>query len=282
MTLFDLFIVTLAATAVGGVIVAIVVAFSRGPLKAAVLHVYETIRAALVRRPRRRPEQDRRRVIGSKAIASLDSAVTFLTVVELLSAAYTEGLFTKEIYLKTSTKRGQPLLEVEVVDDQRIGFIIYTPADSGFLGEQFEFMSEGTAVWDEGEDPDIIIGRVISAYKRTRLPYDKLSLETSFSLLNQSYRIMHAARQEPAGSIKSLTGRLQFLVNDEWVLTDVGLESTVSGTAFEYKRGILGTREGIRIGGIPCPTGCDPTLWEEAQYYMQRMHWMTSDPRPSI
>ena len=106
MTLVDVFIITLAATAAGSVIAAIVVAFSRGPLKAAAQRVYGATKIALFRRSRRSRVQDWMAVIGSKAIASLDSAVTFSNVIELLDVAYTEGLFTKEIYLKTSTERG--------------------------------------------------------------------------------------------------------------------------------------------------------------------------------
>lgn len=281
MTLGDFFWITFGATAAAGLIVAILVGFGRGPLKTAAHRVYEAIRTSWVRRSRRRSEHDGTMITGSEAIISLDDAVTFSSVAKLLDMAYNEGLFTREIFLKTSTELGQPLLEIEMVDDERIGFSIHAPAESTFLGTQFELMSEGTTVWDEGEALDTIIRRVVSAYKILRLPLNELSLETSFSQLEKSYRIMNAARQEPEGSVKSLAGRLMFLVNDEWVLTDVGLESTLSDRVFEYERGILGTREGIRIGDIPCPPGCDPDLWEEAQNYLQRMHWMTSDPWPS-
>ena len=213
-------------------------------------------------------------------MTALDNPVTFSNVAELLDVAYTEGLFTEGVILKTSMERGQPLLEVKMVSSQRIAFSIHAPSDSQFRGTQFELMAEGTTVWDEGEVRNIIIGEIVSAYKKLKLPHDKLSLETSFAQLKHSYRIMYATNQEPADSVKRLTGRLMFLVNDEWVLTDVGLESTGSEIVFPPSKTIMGTADGIHIANTPCPTGCDPALWEEAQYYMQRMHWMTSDPWP--
>ena len=215
-------------------------------------------------------------------MASLDDPVTFSNVAELLEVAYTEGLFTEEIFVKTSTESGQPLLEIEMVDEQRIGFSLRVPvADSAFRGTQFELMPEGTTVWDEGEETNIIVGRIASAYKILKLPHGELSLETSFAQLKHSYRVMYAASQEPADSVKSLSGRLVFLINDEWILTDVGLESTVSGVAFKYRKSIFGTREGIDIDDGSCPPGCNPDLWKEAQHYLQRMHWITSEPWPS-
>ena len=227
-------------------------------------------------------EIERQESDAQAVMESLDDPDTFSKVAELLDVAYTEGFFTEEIFVKTGMKRGQPLLEIEVVHPQRIGFSIHLLADSVISGKQFKLMSEGTAVWDEGERRDIIIGRIVRACKILTVPHNELSLEVSFAQLKQSYRTMYAARQEPADSDKKLNGRLTFLINDEWILTDVGLESTVSGALFKYRKGIMGTREGIDIGDTPCPPGCDPVLWEEAQYYMQTMHWMTHDPWPSI
>ena len=225
-------------------------------------------------------ELQRQQSDAEGVMVSLDDPVTFSNVAELLDVAYTEGLFTEEILLKTSTERGQPLLEIEMVNSQRIGFYIHAPTDSGFQGTQFELMGEGTTVWDEGEGPDIIIGRIVSAYKILKLPHNELSLELTFAQLKHCYKTMYAASQEPADSIKRLNGRLRFLVNDEWVLTDSGLESTISDAVFNYGKGILGTREGIDIGDTPCPPVCEPGLWEEAQYYMQTMDRITSDPWP--
>lgn len=225
-------------------------------------------------------ELERQQADAEGVMASLDDPVTFSNMAELLDVAYTEGLFTERVFLKTSTKRGQPLLEITTVNAQRIGFSIHAPADSSFRGTQFKLMAEGTTIWDEGEGPDIIIGRIVSAYKILRLPHEELSLEVAFAQLKHSYEIMYATRQEPADSIKRLAGRLMFLVNDDWVLTDVGLESTASEAVFAPSKTVLGTADGIHIANTPCPIGCDPALWEEAQHYMQRMHRITSDPWP--
>ena len=225
---------------------------------------------------------ERQQSDAAEVMASLDDPITFANVAELLYVAYTEGLFTEEVFVKTSAERGQPLLEVEMPDANRIAFSIHVPTeDSAYRGVQFELMPEGTTVWNDGEGLDIIVGQIVSAYKILTLPHDRLSLEMSFAQLKHGYRVMYASRQEPADSVLRLNGRLRFLINGEWVLTDIGLESTVSDTVFNYQKGLLGTREGIDIGDTPCPPGCDPVLWEEAQYYMQTMHWITSDPWPS-
>ena len=224
---------------------------------------------------------ERQQSDAEAVIASLDAPITFANVAELLYVAYSEGLFTEEVFVKTSAERGQPLLEIEMPDAQKIGFSIHSPADTEFWGTQFEFMSEGTTVWREGEGLEVIVGRIVSAYKILTLPHHLLSLEMAFAQLKDSYRIMYASRQEPADSANKLNGRLTFLVNDEWALTDIGLESTVSDTVFKYRRGWLDRREGIAIGDAPCPPGCDSGLWEEAQSYIQRMHWITTDPWPT-
>lgn len=226
-------------------------------------------------------EIERQSSDAQAVIVSLDDPITFSNMAELLNVAYTQGLFTEQVLVKTNTKRGFPLLEIEMPDANRIAFSIHAPTeDSAYRGVQFEMMPEGTTVWDDGEGLDIIVGQIVSAYKILTLPPDQLSLEVSFAQLKHGYRVMYASRQEPADSVKRLNGRLRFLINDEWALTDIGLESTVSDTLFNYQKGLLGTREGIDIYNAPCPQGCDPGLWEEAQYYMQTMHWITSDPWP--
>lgn len=225
-------------------------------------------------------EIERQESDAQAMMASLDDPVTFSIMAELLDLAYTEGFFTEEVFVKTSTERGLPLLEIEMPDAQRIAFSIHSRADSTFRGTQFELMPEGTTVWHEGEGLETIIGRIVSAYKILTLPHRLLSLEMAFAQLKDSYRFMYASRQEPVDSVKKLNGRLRFLINDEWALTTIGLESTVSDAVFKHRRGFLDRREGIDIGHTPCPPGCDPDLWEEAQYYMQRMHWITSDPWP--
>ena len=227
-------------------------------------------------------ELKRQEADAEGVMASLDDPVTFSNVAGLLHVAYTEGLFTEEVFVKTSTQRGQPLLEITMVNAQRIGFSIHPPVDSSVRGTQFKLMAEGTTVWDEGEGTDIIIGEIVSAYKILRLPHDELSLDVAFAQLRHSYRVMYTSRQEPTDSVKRLAGRLMFLVNDEWILTDVGLECTISEIVFRPSKTVLGTADGIRVANTPCPTGCDPGLWEEAQYYIQRMHRMTSEPWPSI
>ena len=222
-------------------------------------------------------ELKRQQSDAEAVIASLDDAVTFANVSNLLDVAYTQGLFTESVFVKTSPERGQPLLAIAVPGKGQIAFGIYGPVGVHRSTVQFEIMPEGTTVWHEGTEPSVIIGDIISAYKRLKLPHSDLSLEMSFAQLNESYRTLFVAHQEPTGSLGRLNGRLIFLVNKEWALTDVGLEGIVSEDIFTPGRSSAGFWSAIDIANTPCPHGCDAVLWEEAQYYMRSMFLVITD-----
>ena len=221
-------------------------------------------------------ELKRQQSDAEAVIASLDDAVTFSNVSNLLDVAYTQGLFTESVFVKTSSERGQPLLEIVVTGKGRIAFNIYAPVGVHLNIVQFEVMPEGTTIWYRGREPSLIIGDIIGAYKRLKLPHSELSLEMSFAQLYESFKTLFAAHQELTDSIGRLNGRLIFLVNREWALTDVGLESIVSTDVFPPGRA-AGTWVAIDIEDTPCPSGCDAALWEEAQYYMQSMFLVITD-----
>ena len=72
MTLVDIFIITLVATAAGGLIVASVIATCRGPIRSGLKRGQEAARATRVRRACQRGEHDWRFIVGSVATGEMD------------------------------------------------------------------------------------------------------------------------------------------------------------------------------------------------------------------
>ena len=88
---------------------------------------------------------------------------------------------------------------------------------------------------------------------------------------------MIAARQEDRSSTNRISGRLVFLVNNEWALTDRGLEGVKSAYVLAPGRNVSGRWVGVDIKESACPMNCDPDLWNEAQYYMSRLARLSGD-----
>lgn len=86
-----------------------------------------------------------------------------------------------------------------------------------------------------------------------------------------SHRLMVEARQAAEGSGKRLKGRLRLLINDEWALTDAGLEGTKSDLLYPW-RSIGRYGENLeRAGDFQCPPNCQEGLWDEAKTYAGRL-----------
>ena len=225
-------------------------------------------------------EQHRQQENAQQVVSAVHEAASFDTINRLLEEAAKLGLFKNGILVKTSTDPRQPLVHVsrysyvERPGEARQTTIYFTviPLTVVQTRQWFDGSAGAAVAWNETDSTQDMIRKIIQAYVRLNLPSDKLSIESIFIQLRDSYRLMIAARGEPAGSRRRLNGRLIMRLNEEWVMTDAGLERTEHDRHYEWdyhhKRDCFYLAFTI---GTPCPANCDESLWEEAWFYATRL-----------
>ena len=223
-------------------------------------------------------EMTRRQAETERVIAAVGHEASFASVAEMLNLAYDKRLFMQRVFIKTGDQLGQPLFAVsgsvspeheEVFDTRRFSLAIYHLDKELYEREQFDEVQGGTVSWRAGTETRQMVGVILNTYERLNLPYDTLSLQTFFNHLQESYESMVAARSAPQDSHKRLKGRLIFYVNEEWTLTDLGLESTQSDLVFEFGYSDYSEWAVVGVGDYQCPPEHNVHLWDEAQFYMR-------------
>ena len=188
----------------------------------------------------------------------------------------------ERILVTTSAELGQPLLEVSATpfsrEDQLIptGPLIYLRLFRLVMiddeGEKFRSIEEGKLIWRPEESFQQVVDRMLDTYMRLNLPKEGLAVEVAIASLMLNYGLMFNAMQEPEGSPKRLIGRLLFAINDEWVLTDAGLEGTKSDHFYGWYDDDGRRYDYLRYPDDLCPSGCSPDLWEEAKCFAWRLN----------
>ena len=223
-------------------------------------------------------EMQRRQAETERVVEAVANEASFESVAEMLNLAYDKRLFKRRVFIKTGDQLGQPLFAVsgsvspedqEVFDTRRCSLSIYHLEVTRYEREQFDEVQGGTISWSAGTDIRRTVGEILNTYERLNLPYDTLSLQTFFNHLQESYESMVAARSAPQDSHKRLKGRLIFYINEEWTLTEEGLESTQSDRVFEYGYSEYGEWVVDGVSDSQCPPGHTAHLWDEAQFYMR-------------
>lgn len=231
-------------------------------------------------------ELNRRQSRSEEVIAAFETSVTFLSLMDLLIQAYEQGYFTRRTIVKTSTRIGQPLLEISIGDSAIGGpsltqhpTISFKTLSLVMRSARAEFIpiASSTISWYDHEDVHTLIGKIASAFNIHGLDQDKLSFQLSLNQLASSYSTMQSARQAPEGSNKRLEGKMIFLINKEWALTEAGLEGTQSDNLFIPGRNQYGEWVGIDVSDTTCPSDCDPNLWEETKTYMAMLLSVITD-----
>ena len=111
--------------------------------------------------------------------------------------------------------------------------------------------------WQYGVTIGEAWGACLDACERKAVPTSGIDLAAVFKSLASSYNAMIQARRSAADSPGRLQGRLRLLVNDEWAVTDMGLESRISSFHLPW----------YPDETHACPRDHDEALWEEAIFY---------------
>ena len=222
----------------------------------------------------------RQRAAAERLVNAVGDSPSFPNIFELLERASAQGLFMDRFLVATSNELGRPLLEVSLVsplpEDQPIHieplvyFRIFELTPSTEEGERFRPARGGELIWRSEDSLSELADRIFDICVKLNLSYDSFMLDVSFASIMLNHHLMFNARQEPEDSAKRLHGKLLFGINDEWVLTDVGLEGTKSDHFYGWY-----DEHGQRYDYLrypdSCPAGCSPDLWEEARYFVRRL-----------
>ena len=219
-------------------------------------------------------ERDRFEQETERIIATVGDDASFASVNGLLDHASKLRLFAETFLVKLSDEQGQPLFETsqrtyQTETIQAVSFGIVALTHSDFDTDHYSLLNHRVH-WSSDADLEEFITKVYSGLTRANVPQDKFSLETLISNLQESHRLMMDARRAPQGSGKRLNGKLMLLINDEWVVTDAGLEATESDHLYRWYENPPHDNY-IDLYNALCPPDYQQALWEEAKYYAERL-----------
>ena len=212
---------------------------------------------------------------AEQAISAVVEEVSQQNIERQLIIASEQGLFSDRILVKTNRDPGFPLIEVQRdeldVPGSDIRLTIWDLIESEDYGEYFDEKIDGDITWQPSDDPSDIVQKIVLKYKQLSMSEHDLMTDLLFDQLQKSYCLMVEAQKEPRDSHKRIRGKLTFLINDEWVLTDHGLEGTNSSHIFQWGGQYNQETHILLDKGLSCPEGCHEKLWKEAVYYSMRL-----------
>lgn len=220
--------------------------------------------------------QERLQEEAEQAISATAAEISYDNIERQLMVASQQSLFSDRILVKTSRVRGHPLMGIQWDDT------FDTPGNEIWLtiwclylvedeGESFQEIDDDEIAWQPEEDVSSLIQSIVLKYRQLGLPEDDLATRLLFDHLQDSYRLMVTAQQEPPRGGRRVSGKLVFLINAEWVLTDRGLESINTDHFFRWGQKYGPNAHILLDTDRSCPEGCQESLWEEALYYTARL-----------
>ena len=183
---------------------------------------------------------------------------------ELLAEADKRNLFSEDFKVRSGGNR-EILMEIAISDWPRIMDELMEPIQMGQVYIDILAVSaieEAHVVatqWWSGESFDDAVNRFWDECQSKEVLTEDIDLAAVFQSLAASYGAMIEARRSLPDAPQKLHGQLRLLVNDEWAITDAGLESRLSNYCLEsFGEGGEGENR---------PDGHDANLWDEAVFY---------------
>ena len=198
----------------------------------------------------------------------------------LLKTAADRGFFSGRLLIRTGDVRESPLIEIfyDQMEPEpfstnfpRIILKIHTLRWLDGYGLEFLETPGGDVVLESKDTLEDITEKIVLAYNRIGSPIAQNTIAYLFEHLTSSFRLMAGARQDSTERKSRILGKLFFMINEEWVLTDRGLESTLLDRIFGPEYDDYEQPYGINIANVPCPLECNADLWDETQWYVLRL-----------
>ena len=192
--------------------------------------------------------EQRRRAASAAAEAVRSGGVDPRTIGTLLRDAAEDGLLAESIRVRTGPDPDCPILWVLVVVSPGQNMMYLDFQEIRVSGQRIDGVpvpdgSPTMVVWIESDAIADVVAELEKSLERSNQALDGFKMSYAVDRLTRSVEVMRAARAAPRGSPLRLEGRLRLLVNDDWVLTDWGLESvtTSDGYKAEYVTNISGS-----------------------------------------
>ena len=221
-------------------------------------------------------------------------AIDSRSVGALLREAANDGLFADEgIRARTSEDPNCLLLHVLILAFQNLDWLFLDFQEIRYSGREMNGVpmpddSPTIVLWTADESVAEVAGKLEAGLERSNAAVDTFRLSYAIERLTRSVEIMREARAAPSGSPLRLNGKLSLLINDEWVLTDWGLESVSAdeGYKVEYVTLVPGVATDMRmrriVDRVRVPEGviknAPPSLKEALTWMKEREQLKLSDP----
>ena len=226
-----------------------------------------------------------RQSAAAALLAKVREQPDFESTAELLEKAHDQHLFS-DLKLRTGSDRGTLMSmtwesaspDVLRALDEFVMSEEYEYIDPDFLiGDHilfhvFSLTEEASLVrssWPPTQTLTEAWNTFLDACGHQGVP-TKFDMSVVFEALTASYGAMSDSRENPSGDPRRLQGRLVLLVNDEWAITDAGLESRLANYC----------SQSCPDEGEHCPAGHDEQLWQEAVFYWSVLESTASHETP--
>ena len=228
----------------------------------------------------------RRRDTMNRLFIEAEEDTTCDTYCNLLSIANAEGWIESNMLLKSSISDDEVLFKVSLSNPRGGEEPSSSRAISFTMNQLQEFPDDGllyspvkntTIYWRSDEDVATLAARLVAGYERSRMSVDRLSVGYLLRQVVDSCRLAYDAHSAMWESATGPFGRVRFLINDDWALTDVGLEGIRTRLRFRPWREYF---DGMHHDGLfeaSCPAGYDEVLWNEAKKYCSRLRDLTGE-----
>lgn len=202
-----------------------------------------------------------RRLAEERLVERLSTEVLTTDVVgSLLVEAYNDGLFADDrtFRVRTSDRADcQVLYMLPMKDPTKVPILFFDfepflDDDRPMVldsGTQMTVPAGGptTCCFSITDDAGKMAGELEAALTKANKPTNGFSLQYALNQLVSSVQVMRRARAAESGSPLRMQGRLRLLINDEWGITDAGLEAVAEPKCFE-----------TRVGGFWATGGVSP------------------------
>ena len=210
-------------------------------------------------------------------LSSLHDDVSIETIGGALARAHDYGLLNHGYFrVRTSSKVQAPdlfFLPLMRQDDVALMWLSFfpmterVPMQAGEEQLSVPAASDGTILWSPEMHADEIAEQLEIELMRINMPTaSEFSLAFAIGQLVESIRVMFQARMAASDSDSALQGRLTVLINEDWAITEQGLEATNASLILDIDD------PHAHLEMVTHPPNTTQSKWDEAVQYSQRYY----------